>query len=147
MIAAGGKDKVAIIFKRVNGEYMVSQRIWTGFNIFEVFITHQSLAVAGHSNKILFFTHNGSEFVREQTLVTNETKIQDIGLTDDFEKITFGRTNQTLNIFTRVNSTYQKQFSFDLGVEIRSARMDEGGLYYHAITMDQRMYTFYQCPA
>ena len=102
--------------------------------------------MAGKFNTILLFKNNGPEFVADQVIVTNETRINEFSITEDFKKIVFGRLNQTVNVSTKVNSSYEKQFSFDLGVGIRSVKMDARGLYYNALASDQRIYTFYHCP-
>ena len=42
----------------------------------------------------------------DQIVETNEIKVPDFDITDDFNKLVFGKLNQTVNIFTKVNSTY-----------------------------------------
>ena len=70
-IVAGSKDEIARILKRANDDYVLNQSIAIGFNILEVFITNESLAVAGASNQILFFSSNGTEFIIDQVLITD----------------------------------------------------------------------------
>ena len=72
----------------------------------EIAITHEDLAVSGVSNQIVFFTNNGTEYVLDQIIETNETMIAELSITNDFNKLAFGKLNQTVNIFTKVNSTY-----------------------------------------
>ena len=108
MVACGGREVVVRILKLVDGQYVLNQSIVPGFRIMEVFITDDHLAMSGASDTILFFRNNATEFIPDQTLLTDETNINEFGITEDFEKIAFGKFNQTVNIFAKNNGTYQR---------------------------------------
>ena len=70
----------------------------------EVFITGDHLAMSGASDTILFFRNNATEFIPDQTLLTDETNINELGISEDFEKIAFGKFNQTVNSSPKVTA-------------------------------------------
>ena len=108
MVACGGKEGVVRILKLVDGQYVLHQSIAPGFRVMEVLITDNHLAMSGASDTILFFRNNATEFIPDQTLLTDETNINEFGITEDFEKIALGKFNQTVNIFAKGNGTYRK---------------------------------------
>ena len=69
----------------------------------------------------------------------------ELGFTEGFEKLAYGRDQKTANILSQVDGTFHLEFSFFLGETIKAIEMDRQGLYYNAITVDGTLYVFYQC--
>ena len=67
-------------------------------------------------------------------------------MTENFGKLVYGFTNQTVNILSNINGTFCLEFSYLVGATSKSIKMDKEGLYYNAIAFDDRLYTFYHCP-
>ena len=49
----------------------------------------------------------------------------------DFSKLAYGKDNKTLNIYEKINGTYQLTFNFILPNKVITTVIDESGLFYH----------------
>ena len=145
-LATGTLDSKIRIYTLLDGAFTLSQTISESYNISEVHISHSHLLYSGHSNEITFLQRIGPDFEFEQTVSTGETRVEEVGISGDFDTLSYGYTSQTLNILVNANGTFTPEFSYYLGSTIRSVKMDEEGLYYFVIADDQKLHTFYHCP-
>ena len=72
--------------------------------------------------------------------------MEEFGVSGDFQTLSYGFTNHTVNVFSRASNVFTQGFTYPLGTTTPSVKMDNLGLYYVAIANDQKLYTFYQCP-
>ena len=68
-----------------------------------------------------------------------------LSYTKGFQILVYGRFNKTVNILSQVNGTFEFKFKYVIGEEILSLIVDQSGLYYHAITFNNKLYIFYHC--
>ena len=63
--------------------------------------------MAGSSDKILIYESNGTHYLPQQTITTNESTIYEIWMPEDMSGMVFGGGSNTFSIYELVNGTYE----------------------------------------
>ena len=91
VLVTGSSKSQIRVYVYQNGKFTLHQTIDTAYRIHEVVLSQGQLAYCGKSSQITFFRHNGSSFEFDQVLETNESGITNLGYTEGFEKLVYGK--------------------------------------------------------
>ena len=111
LLAIGTFDSKIRVYSLLGGAFTLQQTISESYPISEVHISQSHLLYSGRSNQITFLQCVGPGFEFEQAVSTNETMVEEVGISEDFGILSYGFGNQTVNILTNASGTFTREFS------------------------------------
>ena len=100
-LMSGSFSQNVYLYEKIGSSWTHFQTISLSFKPDTGKIGDGFFLVTGNSNQILIYENNGSNtYFLSQTILTNETKIYEMGALDNLEKIFYGGTNQTAILLT-----------------------------------------------
>ena len=145
-IFAGAYDNNLRVYRKNGASYTLNQTIYAGFQVF--FINHipGKLEVHGFSFNALFFEHDGTEYKLIQTIVTASFIIRKTIKTDDFSRFVFGGSSLKMEMYEKLNGTYELTEELELGKNIYQIATDPRWLYFIVTTFEPSIDVLYRCP-
>ena len=111
-LATGTFDSKIRVYTLLDGAFTLQQTISESYDISEVHISQSHLLYSGRSNQITFFRRTGPDFEFEQTVITAETMVEEVGISDDFGILSYGFSNRTVNVLVNASGTFTREFSY-----------------------------------
>ena len=84
ILALGSHDENIYIYEKSGGVYTISQILSAGERIYCLKIDRERMVAAGHFDKILLYEYNGSEYVYDTEIQTQESVIIKISTANSF---------------------------------------------------------------
>ena len=94
----------------------------------------------------MFYQFNGIDYVLDMLFPTNETKIYQMYISEDFTKFVYGGDYSTIYLYEKINGSYEERYSKNIGNMIYTATLSYRSDYLIVTDNNRKLYTFYKCP-